>query len=403
LCNASILRLKTVEIMTINCKPKTLVLGFGQHWDRVALYTILLGVFKLKIPRSKRNPFYPLLSKMLSHLYDRLSYIVDWKDAFCNSQNMEVDFCNISNLIEYKSYLKRIDQYDLIIIMQGIPNFSLFTRYKDIFRNRKGKLAYFVTGEYKKIKLKVDLANAVNADYICSQLPINTAKWLYEGCHSAQVISVPLALNPNRFFTNSNIKKTIDICFCGDLYHNTIGDLERTNIIQYFLENGEHYEINCDIQIGRMEKAEWLTMLQRSRGIVGAESGTYFLDRDDKISTSVQQFQSQFPDATFEEVFDVCFKKHASNCVSGKCVSSRHFEAVGTKTCQILIEGNYNGILKPDEHYIAVKKDLSNIDEAIDKFKNEKFRESMIERTYRYVMENHTYSCRVSDFLKKVI
>ena len=43
----------------------------------------------------------------------------------------------------------------------------------------------------------------------------------------------------------------------------------------------------------------------------------------------------------------------------------KNFEAILSKTLQILIEGEYNNILKPSKHYIELKKDFSNIDEII--------------------------------------
>jgi hypothetical protein len=43
-------------------------------------------------------------------------------------------------------------------------------------------------------------------------------------------------------------------------------------------------------------------------------------------------------------------------------ISPRLFEAALAGTCQILVPGKYLGILKPDEHYIPLAPDCSNID-----------------------------------------
>jgi hypothetical protein len=110
----------------------------------------------------------------------------------------------------------------------------------------------------------------------------------------------------------------------------------------------------------------------------------------------------EHPRATFEGVFDQFFR-HYPNPVSGKAISSRHFEPIGTKTCQLLLEGEYNGILKADEHYISIKKDLTNIDEDIRRFRDQGYREAMVQRTHEYVLEEHTYQRRVQSLVCAVL
>jgi spore maturation protein CgeB len=89
--------------------------------------------------------------------------------------------------------------------------------------------------------------------------------------------------------------------------------------------------------------------------------------------------------------------------VSGKSISSRHFEAIGTKTCQVLIEGHYNGILKAGEHYIPVRSDLSDIDEAVRALQDQSLCREIADRTYELAMSSHTYDHRVADVLARVI
>jgi len=66
------------------------------------------------------------------------------------------------------------------------------------------------------------------------------------------------------------------------------------------------------------------------------------------------------------------------------------------------LEGYYNGILKPNEHYISIKKDLSNICGAIESFKDETFRKKIVENAFQYVMDNHTYRHRVKALMKAI-
>ena len=126
------------------------------------------------------------------------------------------------------------------------------------------------------------------------------------------------------------------------------------------------------------------------------------LVRDGEIISNARTYLKERPDTSFEEVFKKIFENTKVEYISGKAISSRHFEPIGTKTCQILIEGNYNGILKPDEHYICVKKDLSNIGDAIEKFKDTSYRNKIVKQAYEHVLENHTYEHRVRKLIEYV-
>src|SRR3546814_21071578 len=95
---------------------------------------------------------------------------------------------------------------------------------------------------------------------------------------------------------------------------------------------------------------------------------------------------------------DVC----SSDLHHGKCISSRHFDAIGTATCQILLEGRYNDILTPDVHYIRLASDLSNISEVMGTFRDERRRLEITEAARAHVMDGPTYAHRagaVSDIL----
>ena len=64
-------------------------------------------------------------------------------------------------------------------------------------------------------------------------------------------------------------------------------------------------------------------------------------------------------------------------------VTPRHFDAVITKTCQVLVEGHYSGVLRADEHYIPVRRDLSDVDEVLTKVQDVGYMEELAERAYR--------------------
>ena len=83
-------------------------------------------------------------------------------------------------------------------------------------------------------------------------------------------------------------------------------------------------------------------------------------------------------------------------------ISSRHFEPIGTKTCQISDARHYNGILEADRHYIALASDLRNIDDELRRFQDDDYRQQMVDETYDYVIAEHTYANRISELIETV-
>jgi hypothetical protein len=354
-------------------------------------YLKVANPFKYQAPEGislKRKPTpYQLLYQTYSRFYvPLLNYLIKSKAMW--------DFSEIAN-------------YDLIVLLHSTNADSVLplSLLESYFKTRKGKLLVFVGNEYCLMPEKINFIKNVEADFVASQLPKDAAMWLYGDCAKSKVLLVPHALNSTAYSAyQDHEQRKIDIGFVGDRYSLAIGDIERTKLIEYFAKNDLRQTVNTNIRLGRkirLPRAKYIKFLNSIRGTIGAESGTYYLEKTDKTQKKVEAFLSRYPKATFEEVYDRFFKDY-SNPVNGKAISSRHFEPSGTKTCQILLEGRYNDILKPDVHYIAVKKDFSNIASTLEKFSDTAYIKKMVDDTYEYVMENHTYSHRVMHLWREI-
>jgi spore maturation protein CgeB len=217
------------------------------------------------------------------------------------------------------------------------------------------------------------------------------------------VLSLPHALNPSIYAPDPACPRDVDVGFIGALYPHFIGDTERTGIIRLFeREGGPAFGLSVDIRLGNVARAQWAAFLRRCRGIVGAESGSYYLDRHGDRFDAAKAYVRRHPDAPFEEVFRRFFAAWPWT-VSGKAISSRHFEPIGTKTCQILVEGRYNDILQPGEHYIPVRRDLADVADAVAMFRDETLRTRIAERAHEYVSSDHTYAKRVEQLCRRVL
>jgi hypothetical protein len=134
----------------------------------------------------------------------------------------------------------------------------------------------------------------------------------------------------------------------------------------------------------------WLDFLGSGQATVGVESGVSVLDRRGEIQGQMQQLLRDHPALTFEEASkkmppgwdDYCFF----------AVSPRHFEAVATKTAQILVEGFYSGVLESGRHFIPVSRDLSDMAEALEQARDVRLLEEMTERAYEDVYLSRRFS-----------
>ena len=388
---------------------KTLVLDAdGAGWSYVAVDTVLRGLLRSRIdvsmlPHRFRSNRWG--RRLLGPRYGHLSYILDWREALCAAPELEVEVCNINNLLDYRRRREALRHYPLVIILHSAAgdDLGLLKATTHWLEDRRGTLVVFLGNEYDRMEEKIAFLRSVGADYLCSQLPLEAARWVYAECLPTQVLSMPHALNPRLYAPNHAIPRAVDIGFCGDLYFPFIGDTERTTLTTFFQRHGGHLGLRTEFRLNaRLDRSEWADFLRRCRGTIGAESGSYYLDRRGRMVAEAKAYCRRHPRASFEEIFERFFRVPRLPHVSGKAISSRHFEAIGTKTCQLLLEGPFNGILHPGEHYIPIKKDLSDVREAVRLFQDEGTCARIVERAYEYVMDQHTYRHRVQSLIRAV-
>jgi hypothetical protein len=124
----------------------------------------------------------------------------------------------------------------------------------------------------------------------------------------------------------------------------------------------------------------WLDFLGSGRAVIGAESGSSVLDERGEIQRRISRLLASSPGLTFEEV-DAQMPS-GWDSYAFFAISPRHLEAVITKTAQVLVEGRYSGLLEAERHYIPVRRDFSNLDEALERLRDVETVEAMAERAY---------------------
>lgn len=146
----------------------------------------------------------------------------------------------------------------------------------------------------------------------------------------------------------------------------------------------------------------WINFLASARYTIGVPSGSSLLDREGQITKCVESYCAAHPDASFEEVERHCFPGQDGN-LRLSAIGPRHIEACATRTCQILVKGDYNGLLEPNVHYLAVKEDLSNLPDVMACLNDDEIRERIVETAFNDIVrpQRVTYRCFVNEVLDR--
>lgn len=141
-----------------------------------------------------------------------------------------------------------------------------------------------------------------------------------------------------------------------------------------------------------IEGHAWLDFLASSRTVIGCETGSSALNRRGEVKARIQHLLDghEGPEPTFEEIdaqMPAGWDDHRL-----LSIGPRHLEAILTRTCQVLIEGHYEGILTAGRHYLAIRPDLSNLDHVLATLRDHDRLQRIADRAYDEVYRQGTYT-----------
>jgi len=199
-------------------------------------------------------------------------------------------------------------------------------------------------------------------------------------------------------------ERTVDIGYRGRISYHYMGKAarEKHEIGMFFRERCQGLGLVLDIETEegkRIYGRKWIEFLANCRATLGVEAGVSVFDTDDTIFSRYEKLVKEKPDITFEEVYARLLVHYDGKGVRYRTISPRVFEAAAVRTCQILYEGDYSGIIEPMVHYIPLKKDFSNFDEVIKMYGDEGLRRSLTDNAYRDLIASGKYNYRA--FMEK--
>jgi Glycosyl transferases group 1 len=376
---------------------------------------------------------------------DKLSYFDDWLDAVRQYPGFDVIALDIIQSGVTRRINHAIGEVDAVVLLHSTNGDSItyLNRLVPILANRRVPLITFVGNEVNlpgfTISGKRRVFNAIAPEWIASQLVREAGEYLFGDIATRGVVPIPHALNPSVFRPIGNLDtRPIDIGSRVMKYMPHLGDDDRNRIADRFVELGREGKIKIDISNNRLNRSGWADFLNLCKGTVSTEAGSWFIEHDDATVEAIRRYVHQrsggilIPNdsrlwqladvvpvwlrrgakrflrtfkvkyetlvnqgQSYADIYARFFEDKPHPPVYGKCISSRHFEAIGTKTCQIMFRGRFNDILQPDQHYLPLNDDFSNLQDILVRFSDPTQRRAIVDQAYAHVMDAHTYAHRM--------
>jgi hypothetical protein len=339
---------------------------------------------------------------------ETISYQRAWPRHFAAHPRFDCDLVDVlsprdTRRLRLASKLGR-GRYEAIVILHSVFSNGRYLHgpLLDLVRRQPATKAYFVGNEYKGMPEKMWFCDELGLDLLVSQFTTEGPLRLYRRrLPTTKVVGIPNTGWDADLFAPRlpPAERPVDLGYRAFDNDVALGHRERRALAERFLEVGAANGLVVDISLDpadRLDEPRWAAFLNRCRGQIGSEAGGDYFELTDVTRQAVNAYLAERPEATFEDIWSRFFRDHPSP-VKGRVLSGRNVEAAGTKTVQLLLEGDYGGYLEPDVHYIPLRKDFTDLDDALEKFADEPFCERLRERAFE-VAQDLTYPKLIDRF-----
>lgn len=335
------------------------------------------------------------------------SYYQDWMLEF---EKSGFDIFNSYN-DNLSKLLNLINPYYYDIIVFGFSSLThLHGRSKQLISKliklSRATVVGFLQNEFRNLSTIVEQYRFLNVKVLVSQFSPDLAKEIYSGRTKAKILSLPHAMSPiNDKIEFKHRFRKIDLCGRLRTYAYYLGNYPRQTIIPKFIRKvKKEAKLSVDFSSNeedRLKYTEWRNFLKTSRAAISCESGNFFLQWSDSLRKKINNLIIKDKRITFAEIFKNILKKSNTH-FHGGLISSRHFDAISNGSCNLLVEGKYQGLIEADKHYIELKSDFSNYNEIIEKLSDYKYTEKVAKAALNHTLQYHTIKKRINHLLDSI-
>jgi hypothetical protein len=176
------------------------------------------------------------------------------------------------------------------------------------------------------------------------------------------------------------------------------GDLGREKVsvgrlvADYCRKHGIAHDIAWS-EAARIYGTRWYEFVSSCRAMLGSESGSNVFDWEGDLAKRIEAYRALHPHASDDAVYSALIEPLEQPGLMNQ-ISARVFEAIAARTVLVLFEGAYSDVVVPGEHFIALRKDGSNLPDVFRMLADGPLVDAMAERAYRDVIASGRYSYR---------
>lgn len=327
--------------------------------------------------------------------------VLDHIDAFSRFSRHHVRTFNPKSM--KRSAALDLDEFDVVVIHYSVVLSSpLFVapHFFDKLRRFRGLKVQFIQDDYRWVDRATAAARNAGINVLFTVAPEPAAGKLYDaslpGVRRVQTLTGYVPDNLRDMPIRPLSERAIDVGYRARDLPFWLGRLSREKAVigQRFLELAPSRGVRCDIAWREHERiygGQWIEFVSSSRATLGTESGASIADFDGSAELAVRAYLRTHPAAPFDEVHAAVLQPYEGNVVVN-VISPRVFEATSLGTALVMFPGEYSGIVSPGEHYIALAKDFSNLDDVVGQLKDDELVAAMTARARDYLIESGRWS-----------
>lgn len=301
-----------------------------------------------------------------------------------------------------------LEQFDVLVIHYTIAIGWLSEHYlseksKQKIRAFSGLKGLFIQDEYRAVNALHASLRRLKMDILFTCVPESELEKVYpaDALPGVAKISNLTGYVPEglvEFKARPISDRPIDVGYRTRKPPYWLGELayEKWRIAERFKElaGGAGLTLNLSYQESeRLYGPAWTQFVSSCKAMLGVESGSSVFDFTGDLQRTVEDYVEKHPDATFDDVQRKFLMPYEGR-IRYNQISPRSFEAAALRTVMILHEGEYSGVLKPERHYVPLRKDFSNLAEVLAILRDPGKLQKIADTAFEEIACNEAYSYR---------
>ena len=327
--------------------------------------------------------------------------ILDHINAFARYSQHRVKVFNPRGLT--RSFALDLGEFDVAVIHYSLilsDSRYVSPHFRRMLQSYRGLKVQFIQDEYRWVDRATDASREIGIDILFTAAPEPAAGRLYDerlpGVRRVHTLTGYVPEGLRQASPPPLRSRRVDVGYRGRDLPFWLGRLtqEKRSIAEGFQERSAAYGLRTDIawrENDRVYGQGWIDFMASCRATLGTESGASIADFDGAVERQVRTYLRDHADASFDEVEEAVLRPYEGNVIVN-VISPRVFEAAALGTALVMFPGHYSGIASPDEHYIVLEKDFSNMDAVVAKLKDEAYLEALTRRAHDHLIASERWS-----------